>query len=303
MPSTMLVGVFRILTDMGDRPIDQDAVDRLAKSMAEIGLQTPIAVRRCSAKAYESQEPGFSLVAGAHRLRAAEQLGWKEIECIVMEDDDRACRLWQISENLHRHELTRLQRSRLHAEWIKLVEGEEGVSVQLEQKPLGGRPEGGISKASKELGVPRLELHRSQQIDTLTPEAETKAVELGLDDNQSALLAAAKEEDAVGQVEVLKGWNAKRGVPARLNQTMNINIHLALPETAEQLREEAANILAAYKETLERDSSEGLDDLEQLLFSCLGELIETAAKTMLMLKLDTEKTKATNDTGGGHEEV
>src|SRR5262245_3758050 len=99
----------------------------------------------------------------------------------------------EISENLHRKELTVLERSEQTAEWIRLAEerGQE-VSGQVVQKPQGGRPEGGLSAASREIGVNRKAAERSEKINSLSPEAKAAAVELGLDDNQSALLEAAK---------------------------------------------------------------------------------------------------------------
>jgi ParB-like chromosome segregation protein Spo0J len=60
------------------------------------------------------------LVAGAHRLAAAKQLGWDNIECFILRDElDDQSRLWEIAENLHRAELTALEKSELTDEWVK----------------------------------------------------------------------------------------------------------------------------------------------------------------------------------------
>ncbi len=67
------------------RGLDTAAVARLAESMAQIGLQTPITVRD------DGEWP--VLVAGLHRLKAAERLGWDKIEAIYLEGDDRDARL------------------------------------------------------------------------------------------------------------------------------------------------------------------------------------------------------------------
>ena len=67
--------------------------------------------------------------------------------CIPMSS---SCRLWEISENLHRAELTALERDKLVAEWVELT-GE--VSEQNVPKPQGGRPESGVRLAARQLPV------------------------------------------------------------------------------------------------------------------------------------------------------
>jgi hypothetical protein len=84
------------------------------------------------------------------------------------------------------------------------------VSAQVEQKPQGGRPESGDSLAAKDLGVPRDEVRRAKQIASIAPEAKRVAERFGLDDNQSALLAAAREPSPQAQVAVLESV-AERG--------------------------------------------------------------------------------------------
>jgi hypothetical protein len=104
-----------------------------------------------------------------------------------------------------------LERSEHVAEWARLA----GVSVQRgpkldDAKPgqlgqvSGGRGnEGGVSAASRELALPRIDVRRSIAIDKLTDEAKAVAVEMGIDDNQSALLEAAKAAPEK-QAEVLR---------------------------------------------------------------------------------------------------
>ena len=71
-------------------------------------------------------------------------------------------RLWEIAENLHRCELTVLERSEHIAEWVRLTEEKQAaVSAQLAPKLSArgrsgeGRPESGINAAVRELGVER----------------------------------------------------------------------------------------------------------------------------------------------------
>ena len=75
------------------------------------------------------------------------------------------------------------------ARWAQLAD----KVVQLAQVSKGGRgKEGGVSKAARELNIPRDEVTRAVKIASLTDDAKAVATERGLDDNQSALLEAAK---------------------------------------------------------------------------------------------------------------
>ncbi|SDH29625.1 ParB N-terminal domain-containing protein, partial [Roseospirillum parvum] len=93
--------------DVGDRlrAVDEAYAHLLAENIAEVGcLRQPIEVRRLTAKTYR-------LIAGAHRLRAAELLGWSDIPAFVYQGSDEAARLREIDENLVRHELNPLDRA------------------------------------------------------------------------------------------------------------------------------------------------------------------------------------------------
>jgi len=83
---------------------DAAAVERLAASMREIGLRTPITVR-CRLDEDGNVER-FILVAGGHRLAAAKLLGWEQIEAFEAAADDVDAELWEIDENLCRAEMS-----------------------------------------------------------------------------------------------------------------------------------------------------------------------------------------------------
>jgi ParB/RepB/Spo0J family partition protein len=204
------------------RKPDPQAVERLAASIKEIGLRTPITVR------YFPDRPGevgtcdsYVVVAGGHRLAAVKSLGWEKIECFVVDDDDRQACLWEIAENLYREDLTRLERAEQIAEWIKIT---EGVSGQIDQKPTepkkAGRPEGGVALAARQLPLGgdteearRMNARRAIKIASLSDEAKEVAKETGLDNNCSALWEAASEPTAEKQVEKLSGRAPKRKPP------------------------------------------------------------------------------------------
>ena len=100
----MMLRVDEIVTGTRLRGLDPKAVGVLKESIKVIGLKVPISVR------YLSDEEGYALVAGAHRLQACIELGMEEIPVQEEEGSELDARLWEIDENLCRSELTELER-------------------------------------------------------------------------------------------------------------------------------------------------------------------------------------------------
>ena len=207
----------------GDRrALQPDKVADLAQSMKVLGLLSPVAVRWVGKEVVlpnaETAKGAYHLVYGLHRLAAARQLGWKEIPCQIlfsstaaienpnapkMQGSDRHAWMVEIAENLHRAELTALERSEHIAAWIKLIEenpqgsGEaEEISGELDRRG-SGRPKGGRSAAAREIGISEADARRSERIAALPDKAKAEAKALGLDDNQVALLKATRAADPV----------------------------------------------------------------------------------------------------------
>lgn len=220
------------------RPLNKEAVAVLADSMNTIGLKTPITVRPAKVMRRNMGKDGFEVVSGQHRLEAAKMLGWEEIECFVTEDDYRACRLWEISENLHRAELSQLDRDRLVNEWCELI-GQDGISAQVGQKIGRGRPQGGESETARQLGLARQDVQRARKVASLSPEAQEAARRVGLEDNRSALLEAASKPVAE-QAEYLE----KRAQEKQRRREMKLAPELMSDFEAEE-RQYAA-IVAAW---------------------------------------------------------
>jgi ParB-like nuclease domain len=165
----------------------------------------------------------FELVAGRHRLEAARSLGWMKIACVFVNLDERQRRMWEIAENLHRGELTFLERSEHQAEWARLASEEKAAQVGTLAHHGLQAVDQGIRSAAKQFGKSRSVIQRSVKIDGLTPGAKAAAREMGLDDNQSALLQAAKappEEqlDAIHEIarrkSSLRSVKTSKQVPA-----------------------------------------------------------------------------------------
>jgi hypothetical protein len=90
--------------------------------------------------------------------------------------------MWEISENLHRTDLTKLERAEQIKEWIELAKKGKVQSAEVrpnESKRADGRghrPESGISAAARELGVPKTSAHVAEAIASLSEEAKQEAV-------------------------------------------------------------------------------------------------------------------------------
>lgn len=201
------------------RACDMAAVNTIAESIKKIGLQTPITVWAGDAIDPETSEEldGYRLIAGRHRLEAYRQLGEQRIPAIIRDCSESEARMWEIAENLHRAELTALERDEQIAEWVDLA---KAVSAQPAPKPQGGRPESGERKAARDLNIERTAVQRAVKVAKLSDEAKTAAVDAGLDDNRTALLSAAKHDEPSAQVEAIRNYIPVRPVspaPGPLN--------------------------------------------------------------------------------------
>jgi len=98
----------------------ESRIDELAASIELFGQQQPIVVGPLlrSGK-YRGKH---RLVAGLHRLRAVERLGRTEIWAEIQEGSGDYLRLLELVENLHRAELTALDRATFTAEFKRLYE-------------------------------------------------------------------------------------------------------------------------------------------------------------------------------------
>jgi ParB family chromosome partitioning protein len=100
----MTITIEQIFTDainISDhhRALNDDKVAALAESMQTVGLLQPILV-------HDRGNDVPDLIAGRNRLAAAIKLGWDMIDAVMVTGDDIDIRLREITENLHRAELT-----------------------------------------------------------------------------------------------------------------------------------------------------------------------------------------------------
>lgn len=217
-PETPSYAIHRVGIDLikvvGERRrVNPEKLEELKDSIAKLGLRTPLAVRPLLAERH--------LVAGLHRLEAVRSLGWKKVPCVFIKDK-RVARIWEISENLHRAELTTLEEADLIAEWLKLTEAETLTSAEEEEeeerKP--GRPKGRMTDAAAKLpgtgteAAKRKRIERAAKIAGIDSEVKQEIVEAGFDKSQAKLLAiAAGGKDKAAQREKLKQLKAGRRKP------------------------------------------------------------------------------------------
>jgi|ERR1700730_3872349 len=272
------------------REVDASKVASLAASMDKIGLRTPITVRRIE----KDLDTKIFLGAGLYRLEAVKKLGWEYIDAFVMEGTKADARTWQLMENLYRADLTALQRAEHVAE---LVQGvlPDGKGVQV-APPGGEQPhDRGIKKAAKALGFTRDEVRRSLKIDGISEAAKTKAKELGLDDNQSALLKIAAEdgeEAQLGLVEEIKSgktFGSNMAAPGKRDSKKKKSLKPPTEDTSdtdEQQEVASPSLAPESNEDTDPDSQEleepdNLDDTEKdRLFSELKAAWDNAPKSV-----------------------
>jgi ParB-like chromosome segregation protein Spo0J len=243
------------------RPYNAAAVVDLKRSIEAIGLQ--------SAPTVIERDGRYVLVVGRHRLEAVRLLGIESVLVRLVDMDDIEARMWTISENVHRAELPALQRAEQMAEFVELSKQKRSADQSAQVAPIenkradgcGHRPESGDRLAARELGIPRDEVRRAQAIAALPQETKEAARAKGLEDNQAALLQAARAEEPQEQIEVLETI-AARGRVADAKPLRNLE-NIAAGELARWI-----------KQTTPNDRSHVIRVLEEAAAILRDELIE-----------------------------
>jgi ParB family transcriptional regulator, chromosome partitioning protein len=124
------------------RTFDEDALDELAASIAEVGLLQPVVVRNLGGGRYE-------LVMGERRWRASRRAGLDFIPAIVRETSDDDMLRDALMENLHRQQLDPLEEA---AAYQQLLDDFGATHEQLAQKVGRSRPH--ISNTLRLLNLP-----------------------------------------------------------------------------------------------------------------------------------------------------
>lgn len=218
------------------RPIDEDWVAVLMSSMDDRGQDVPIIVRPMP----PVKGADHALVAGLHRLTAAERLGWSEIDVDIRPLDDDAARLAEIDENLMRRELSALDRGvfmrerklvwdRLHPDAAKPGPKAGGSVADRSSQPLRQFAQRFTADAAERTGFSERSIQLAVTVGRLPAEVRdvlrgtpiehstTKLVQLVAEegDNQIAVarLLAAGEAKTIADAKARLGLTAPK--PAR----------------------------------------------------------------------------------------
>jgi N6-adenosine-specific RNA methylase IME4 len=129
------------------RPIDDETVKALAKSIDESGLLNPIMVRKVQKSRAGKTCDAFEVIAGMHRVKAYRWLKRATIPAFVVEADDIDAELMLIDENLCRNDLSPAERSSAQTRRKKLY-----LLKHPETKPTSEGGEGRRKQTRRQLG-------------------------------------------------------------------------------------------------------------------------------------------------------
>jgi len=257
---------------VGDRlrALHRESVERLKESISKIGLKTPISVR--------SSEQGWTLVSGRHRLEACIELGMNEIPVVAETGSELEARLWEIAENLHRAELTALERAEHISQWIGLRGergegrpydqagdklGQVGSVCELDRAAQAARPpaqggrgrEGGVRAAARELGISRSDaqraVHRVHRIERAVRDALRDMPEIANNGADLDALAALPAEQQAAAIAAVKSGGAPK-------------VRVAVATTAQPTGCAVANADRLLDTILEQIRRLGQEDRERL---------------------------------------
>ncbi|WP_457587322.1 ParB N-terminal domain-containing protein [Ensifer canadensis] len=180
------------------RAVEEEQALAIAQSMVEHGQINPITVRATPA----AKGGKFTLVAGAHRLRACVLNGDVMIDAMIVEGDKAEAQLVEITENLFRNELSVIDRAVFvqtyrdvwEQKYGKIEPGRPGNRANLSQLFEAEGEAGGFSQhVADRMGLSKRAVERLNKIaQNLHPKIRDRLRGTPHADNQSELLKIAK---------------------------------------------------------------------------------------------------------------
>ena len=181
------------------RAVEEEHAIAIAQSIVEHGLINPITVRRTNA----AKDGNYTLVAGAHRLRAVVINDDTDIDAIIVDADKAEGQLIEITENLFRNELSVIDRATFVASYREIWErtygkieaGRPNNRANLAQLIEDEGQVGFSQHVADRMGFSTRTVKRLTQISSnLHPDIRDAVRGTSIADNQSALLKLAKME-------------------------------------------------------------------------------------------------------------
>ena len=181
------------------RAVEEDHALAISASIVEHGLLNPVTVRATPA----AKGGAYTLVAGAHRLRAMELLDEMEIDAVVVDADQQESVLLEITENLFRNELSVIDRAVFvqtyrdvwESKFGKIVSGPRPISANLALIMEEEEKHGFSGHVADRMGLSKRSFFRLNRI-AQSLHSDLRAAVRGtpVADNQAALLKLAKME-------------------------------------------------------------------------------------------------------------
>lgn len=183
------------------RQVDEDHALAISASIVEHGLFNPVTVRKTP-----NGKAKYTLVAGAHRLRAMELCDDTQIDAAVIKADKDEAVLIEVCENLIRNDLSALDRAIFVQTYRDVWENKHGIIARGGEQRVNltlclvetlqeEASRGFAAVCAERLGVSESAIKRSTRIaQNLTPVVRKSVQGTAIADNQSQLIALSKLE-------------------------------------------------------------------------------------------------------------
>lgn len=200
------------------RAINEATVTALMESFPVSGQISPIIVKEAGIMR-ERLEPGYLLIAGNHRLTAAERLEWDTIEADIWPADTNAVRLEmiEVDENLCRAELSAAEKAKALKKrkilWESLkAQDNTGNLVSSIRGP--GQPQGFAASTAAVTGISKQAINQYLKIAETLGDAldDIQGTELDTKPQLLKLVNAAEEVRASMLEEAMKTPEAQEAI-------------------------------------------------------------------------------------------
>ena len=211
--------------DQPRKNFDEDAMAALAESIGENGLLQPIAVRA------KKTGPGYVIIAGERRWRAARMAGLDEVPVLIKEVTDEQAAALALIENLQREDLDPIE----VAEGCKKLIERYGLTQEEAAKRLG-KSRSAITNAMRLLNLPEYVRDQVRTGDISAGHAKA-LLSLGSPEQMSAAADQIIAKDmSVRQAEALCRKMSKPPKPAKeedafTRPVLAVEVEGALKET------------------------------------------------------------------------
>lgn len=198
------------IDDKRMRGANMEKVAEIAKSISEVGLMNPPAVRVVESMVIEGEEWGRVpiLIYGRHRLLAMQSLGHEVIECEVYEVDELRAELMEIDENLARSELSPAQEAahilRRQVIWSEISKSESETNCSTLRTTGRGNKQFAAELAevtgSSKVDINR-KLRRARELGDDAQKIANTSLDSGVEMDALIKLTADKRESLIARAE------------------------------------------------------------------------------------------------------